>query len=152
MFTKDVETYLTETIVTIRLGVLNQSGWPLVVSLWYIYRNGAIYLATRESARVVEWLRANPKCGFEIASDEPPYCGVRGQARAVIDRGLGKETLYLLLERYLGGTDSSLAQNLISRASNEVAIRLEVENHFTWNFQDRMKDIAGNSVDKICPD
>jgi hypothetical protein len=33
-------------------------------------------------ARILEYLRVEPRCGFEVASDRPPYRGVRGQGVA----------------------------------------------------------------------
>ena len=103
-----------------------------------------------ENARVVSYLRRNPRCAFEVAADEPPYCGVRGQARAEIDPHRGEEILRRLLIRYLGGTDSSLAQWLLSRANQEVAIRLSPVNVFTWDYSQRMQDLAPSTV-KHCP-
>ena len=121
-----------------------------MMSLWYLYEAGNLYCATVEDARVVGYLRRNPRCAFEVAADEPPYCGVRGQARAKIDPSRGAEILRRLLVRYLGNTDSALARWLLSRADKEVAIELRPINAYAWDYSQRMRDLA-QSTDKLCP-
>ena len=152
MFSPELEKYLEQTCVPIRLAVQTETGWPVVLSLWYIYDLGHIYCATQDSARVVGWLKKNDRCAFEIAGDQPPYCGLRGQARAVIEPHNGERILRLLLQRYLSSIDHPLAQNLLRRSDHEVAIRLDPINHFTWNYRERMKNTRNSKVEKPCPD
>lgn len=148
-----VENYLSEVRIPIRLACTTPSGWPVVVSLWYLYEGGQMYCATQQNAKTVSYLRENPQCGFEIAADTPPYCGVRGQGIARIDAGLGATILQRLLARYLGDTENPLAQQLMVRKQTEVAIAIEPVNIFTWNYTDRMKDsLPGQSISKLCPE
>ena len=147
-----IEKYLQETKIPIRLSCLMESGWPTVLSLWYLLEKGSLYCATPESAKVVSYLRAEPRCSFEVASDQPPYCGVRGRAVATIDPDRGVEILERLLFRYLGGINDPLAKNLLGRPGPEVAIRLDPKNFYTWNFTDRMADSLAYQEAKICPD
>ena len=81
-----IEKYLQETKIPIRLSCVMESGWPAILSLWYLFEKGSLYCATPENAKVVSYLHAEPRCSFEVASVQPPYCGVRGRAIAVIDR------------------------------------------------------------------
>jgi nitroimidazol reductase NimA-like FMN-containing flavoprotein (pyridoxamine 5'-phosphate oxidase superfamily) len=148
--TPNIAGFLQEIRIPIRLACNSQAGWPVVISLWYLHEAGNLYCATVEDARVVSYLSQNPRCAFEVAADEPPYCGVRGQARAEIDRSRGEEILRRLLLRYLGGTDNSLAQWLLSRADQEVAIVLRPINVHTWNYSQRMRDLP-RSTEKLCP-
>lgn len=80
MILKQHQSYLEETFIPLRLACIDGGGWPLVVSLWYLYQDGALYCATQADARVVTYLRQNPRCGYEVAADVPPYCGVRGDS------------------------------------------------------------------------
>ena len=126
----------------------------MVMSLWFHYRNGQLFCATQKSARVISYLRNNPRCAFEIAGDLPPYCGVRGQAIAKIDDKIGAKILEQLLARYLGGTDNALAQSLQAKSENEVAIVLKPITVFTWDFSGRMHDVVPsmlNIAKKVCP-
>jgi nitroimidazol reductase NimA-like FMN-containing flavoprotein (pyridoxamine 5'-phosphate oxidase superfamily) len=151
MITPDVEEYLAAVRIPLRLACTTPGGWPVVVSLWYEYRHGRLYCASQEQAKVVSYLRHDPRCAFEVAADQPPYCGVRGQGNVILDESQGPNTLERLLRRYLGGLDTPLAQKLLARRQNEVAIIIEPANLFSWNFTTRMKDSV-TIIDKPCPD
>jgi len=142
--------YLDSMKIPLRLSCTTQSGWPVVVSLWYLFQDDVLKCATQKSARVVAYLEKNPRCGFEIAEDRMPYCGIRGQARASIDVQAGGEVLEKLLTRYLDGVDNPLGEDLLSKQDTEVAIILKPVKVFTWDFSDRMKTVS-TVQDKICP-
>lgn len=145
------QTFLTESKIPLRLSCTTESGWPVVLSLWFLYQENKIYCATQETARVVRYLEHDPRCALEIAGDQMPYCGLRGQARAAIDRVQGPEILEKLLDRYLGGTGSPLAQKLLAKSETEAALILEPVNLFTWDFTPRMKRSLPESHPKVCP-
>jgi hypothetical protein len=151
MMTPETEAYLHEITIPLRLSAVTPAGWPVVMSLWYLYRDGKFYCATRESARIVSYLRQSPRCGFEIAADTPPYCGVRGRGVATINPKIGLHTLKLLLIRYLGGVESPLARRLLARSGTEVAIIIEPVKIFTWDFSERMQGAVEPRSDRICP-
>lgn len=144
--------YFAETKIPLRLACIMESGWPFVLSLWYLYEDGCLYCATPQSAKVVSYLLADPRCSFEIAADLPPYCGVRGRAVAAIDGDRGLEILERLLLRYLGDLDKPLAQNLLRRPGPEVALRITPQSLYTWNFSDRMANSVTGQVTKVCPE
>jgi len=150
--TVPLQNFYEETIIPLRLSCQTPSGWPVVLSLWYLFEAGALYCATPRSARVVEYLRAEPRCAFEVAADHPPYCGVRGQALASIDEQRGLEILERLLLRYTGSVDTPFARNLLNRTVAEVAIRLEPQRVYTWDFSARMAGSAREREQKVCPD
>jgi nitroimidazol reductase NimA-like FMN-containing flavoprotein (pyridoxamine 5'-phosphate oxidase superfamily) len=150
-FTPQTIAYLDAARIPLRLSCVTSSGWPFVLSLWYLHDADRLICATLETARVVEYLRREPRCGFEIAADQPPYCGVRGRAMAAIEPAAGPETLERLVDRYLGGRDNSLARWLLARSQHEVAIVLTPVQVFTWNYQQRMADAMPGAPDRICP-
>lgn len=150
----ELDDFLNKIKIPVRLACTTETGWPVVLSLWYIHHDGHLYCATQESARVVDYLKKDPRCGFEIAEDHPPYCGVRGQAKAIIRKDKGFEILEELLLRYLGTLKHPLAKDLLAKGETEVAIELEPLQIFTWNFSRRMKGIHHLSradSTKICP-
>ncbi len=140
LITNDVAAYLDEMRIPLRLAVVTQSGWPMVLSLWYVLSDGMLWCATQDTARVVRYLRRDPRCGFEVASEQPPYRGVRGQGRATLSPEHGRRILEILLDRYLGGRESSLARRLLARAGREVAIGVAPTRVFTWDYTERMRD------------
>ena len=145
------QTYLESTRIPLRLASRTESGWPINLSMWFLYEDEALYCATSNSARIVRYLEKDPRCAFEVASDLPPYCGVRGQAEGGILPQRGAEILERLLQRYLGGSDNPLAVQLLEKSAEEVAIRLEPVTVHAWNFTDRMRASLPSYEAKPCP-
>ena len=153
MITPAMARYLNDIKIPIRLACVSESGWPVTLSLWYLHENGQLYCATQASALTARYLEREPRCAFEVASDTPPYCGVRGQARAAILPERGIEVLTRLLTRYLGDTDNPLAQRLLSRKAPEVAIRLDPVHVTSWDFRGRMSgSVEGTERRLPCPE
>lgn len=132
---------LLEKKIPIRFSCISKTGWPVILSLWYLQKNGKIYCATQKNAKVVEYLRVNPRCGFEIASEKPPYLGIRGRGKVVLKEDISLEILESLIERYLGNQESSLAKFLLSQKDNEIAIEIIPSKLFSWDYSKRMKDV-----------
>ena len=136
--TAQVNDYLDATVIPIRLSCVDRSGWPRVFSLWYLRRDDQICCSTQEKALIASALAANPRCAFEIAADRPPYRGVRGRGLARVELPPPEDILRLLIQRYLGDEESSLARWLLSRRASEVAIRIVPSYVHSWDYTRRM--------------
>jgi hypothetical protein len=134
----EVASFLVESVIPMRISVETGSGWPLVLSLWFVPDGLDLVGATRPTSTLVRCLERRPRCGFEVAGDSPPYHGVRGRAEVELDRTSGAQTLDRLLTRYLGGVESPLARSLRAVADDEVAIRLRPVALTTWDYRRRM--------------
>jgi nitroimidazol reductase NimA-like FMN-containing flavoprotein (pyridoxamine 5'-phosphate oxidase superfamily) len=134
----EVEQFLRQSRIPLRLACLSGGGAPQLCSLWFLYDEGALWCATRRDARLVSMLRKDSRCAFEVAGDLPPYRGVRGQGRALLSETEGPALLLRLIDRYLDGPDSGFARWLIGRQDNEVAIRIEPAWMTSWDFSRRM--------------
>ncbi|WP_247008163.1 pyridoxamine 5'-phosphate oxidase family protein [Halorientalis litorea] len=134
--------FLTDALVPIRLACHTPSGGLWMLSLWYLYRDDQLCCATANEADVVDFLRADPELAFEVSVNDPPYMGVRGQGTATVEPDDDKVTLEALIDRYLGGTDNSLATRLLAEDREEVVIRIDPTRVSTWDFSDRMDDVA----------
>jgi len=131
--------YLTETTVPLRLACVTNSGWPIVISLWYIYEDGKLYCATHKSAKILRHLRSGHRCAFEVGNNEPPYTGLRGRGVVTLITERGEQMLKKLLPRYLKNVDSPLAKQLLSRSRDEIVIEIEPERIYSWDFTERMR-------------
>jgi hypothetical protein len=136
----EVRQYLEATVIPARIAVNTPAGAPLVLSLWFLPREDSIWCACNRRARVIELLRRDPRCSFEIASELPPYRGVRGQGKAMLDSTEGPAILGDLLARYRIHSGSKLAVMLNKEAANEVAIRIAPDWITSWDFSARMSD------------
>ncbi len=140
LITEEIARYLSEIKIPIRLACITDKGWPLVTSLWFVFMNQKFYCATQKTAKVIEFLSQNPRCGFEIASDQPPYRGVRGKGSVNLSEVMGPKILRILMDRYDIRNDSTLGKFLLSNMKNEIAIEIEPIRTFTWDYSDRMED------------
>jgi len=137
-----VAAFLTDATVPVRVACRTPGGGLWMLSLWYRFDADAerLVCATSAAADVVEYLRDDDGVAFEVSTNDPPYRGVRGNGTATIESDDDKAVLRSLLERYLGGTDSSLAERLLAPERDEVAIRIDPERCYSWDFTERMRD------------
>jgi hypothetical protein len=136
---EQIRQHLRGSVIPIRLASRTRSGFPLVLSLWFTFRDGFVWCAVQRNARVAQHLERDPRCAFEVAADDPPYRGVRGQGHAEIRPAEGEAVLRELIDRYLGDASSDLARWLLGRADREVAIRIQPVRFATWDFTRRMQ-------------
>lgn len=132
--------YLEQTRFPLRLACVGRDGFPRVVSLWYQYHAGSFLCVTHRDAKLTTLLRNNHKVGFEVSPNEPPYHGVRGQGLVSLHETGGEAVLRDNLQSYLGGMDSSLARWLLSRAEEELLVRVDITRMFSWDYRERMAD------------
>ncbi len=135
---RDVDRFLEQTRIPVRLAVNGASGHPVLASLWFIQQGDDIWCATQRDSSIASLLARDARCAFEIAPQERPYHGIRGQALASLHDDRGEEILRRLIERYLGDASSSFASWLLSRAERETAIALAPHTLFSWDYRKRM--------------
>lgn len=85
----EVEAFLAEATVPIRLATHRTDGSLWMVALRYRYRNGSFECATRADADVVRLLRNDAEVAFDVSTNDVPYRGVRGDRGARARRGQG---------------------------------------------------------------
>jgi hypothetical protein len=132
--------FLDGSVIPLRLAAVAPSGWPLVVSLWFVRDGDALLCATQGSSPLVQALAREPRCAFEVAGCEPPYRGVRGRARVTVEPDDGLVTLRRLVERYLGDAEGRFAAWLLGRTTPEVVLRLDPVEVSSWDYRSRMRD------------
>jgi len=112
---------------------------PVVISLWYVCKDGKIYCATQKKAKIISYLQKNPVCGFEIAADKPPYKGIRGDGAVRILNETGAYILDLLIEKYSGEKESKISKFLRNNSKTEVTIEITPQKLFHYDYSKRMK-------------
>lgn len=139
---RQIDQYLAATRLPFRLACVGEDGFPRVVSVWYRYADGVFYCATHRDSHLARLLARNPRVGFEVSTNEPPYHGVRGQGLAELQEAGGADTLRELIDRYLGDSNVSLGRWLMSRAEEELLLRVEVQRFYSWDYRKRMESVA----------
>lgn len=135
---KEIDRFIPDSKIPIRLSFMKSPAIPAVISLWYLCDKDKIYCATQKKAKIVSYLQKNPICGFEIAADKPPYKGIRGEGTIRIKDELGPDVLNLLIKKYLGEKVSKLSEFLRHNSKTEVAIEINPEKIFHYDYSKRM--------------
>ena len=135
-----VAEFLQDVAIPPRLSTHRPDGTLWTVALWYRYDDGAFECATSADADVVRYLRNDPAVAFDVSTNHPPYRGVRGNGRATIAGDDDKAVLRDLIERYLGGRDSPLAERLLDEGRDEVRIRVRPRSIYSWDYTERMAE------------
>ena len=138
----ELKAFLDETTIPMRLAARRGDGSLWLVTLWYRYRDGGFECATGASADIVRFLQDDAEVAFEVSTNDPPYRGVRGNGTAELSPDVDKATLRSLLDRYLGGADSTLAGRLLADDREEVRIRIIPDELYSWDYTDRMRNTA----------
>lgn len=83
------EAILTEDGVLMHVATVDQSGAPLVTTIWFIYEDGTIYFTPRRVSEWLEHIRHEPRVALCITEESVPYrkVVVRGTAQIVHDLG-----------------------------------------------------------------
>jgi hypothetical protein len=137
---EEVAEFLSRAAIPIRVAANTPGGFPVIVSLWFLHEGDELLAAIHRDSRLAKRLGEDSRCGFEIAVNDPPYRGVRGQGEARLERDGARELLERLLVRYLDSTDSSLGRFLLGRADEELVVRLQPSWIASWDYSDRMQD------------
>jgi hypothetical protein len=135
----EICSFLATSTIPLRIATSTTS-YPTLCSVWYTFdeQQGDFLCVSHENSQLVSDLMTNPKCAFEIAPNEPPYCGVRGKAVVTLSKDHALETLSALIPHYLGDTDSGLAKWLIGRSDEEYVLRLTPVQLTSWDYSERM--------------
>ncbi len=71
----ETERFLESSTVPLRVACRTPDDEPWLLSLWYLYRDGALWCATGADADVVRYLRHDDGVAFEASTNHPPYRG-----------------------------------------------------------------------------
>lgn len=136
--TDQIQDFLRDARIPVRIACNGASGFPMLASLWFVPEGGKLWCATQRGSSVAALLRRDPHCAFEVSVENPPYRGVRGSGIATLSDDRGEEILRVVIERYLGSADSTLAKFLLSRVAQETAVAIEPATLVSWDYQERM--------------
>jgi len=127
----------SERIVVV--STIGRRGWPHSMPLWYVPRDGEIWVYTYAKSQKVRNLERDPRATLMIDTGHE-YGELRGveiEAEAEIHRDLDTvfELVKELTSRYAGGAavDEETAATLKNQARKRVAIRFEPRRLATWD-------------------
>ena len=134
----EIEEHLIVTNLPLRLAVNSPTGWPMVVSLWFVYDKGNLFCATKRQARIASSIAKSSRCAFEVARETAPYFGVRGQGVASISSENAPEMLERLANRYISKDRAQFKKWLLKSSEDEVVISIRPVAFHSWDYRKRM--------------
>jgi PPOX class probable F420-dependent enzyme len=138
--TDDEQRELLESERVVTVASLGQNGWPHLMPLWYVLRDGEIWVYTYAKSQKVRNLERDPRATLLVETGHE-YAELRGvmiEADAYVNRehDLVLEVAKQLTLRYADGLDSiegDAAEALASQARKRVAIRFVARRTATWD-------------------
>ncbi len=137
---QEITDFLTESILNIHLGTIDDKGHPNVHPAWYYYNptNGKLYSETSKNAKKTNNLRKNKNVYFCIDKPNPPYKGVRGKGIVDIyeDISFNLPIAEKILIKYLGTLEHPMSKSLINAQKEGQSVVLEITPQYfsTWDY------------------
>ena len=130
---QEIKDFLTESVLNVHLGTVDNRGHPNVHPAWYYYNtsNGRLYVETSKNAKKTDNLRKNKNV-------YPPYKGVRGKGTVDLheDIGFNLPIAEKILVRYLGTLEHPMSKSLIEAQKGGQSVMLEITPQYfsTWDY------------------
>jgi PPOX class probable F420-dependent enzyme len=136
---EDEQRGLIESERIVVVSTLGPRGWPHSMPLWYVPRDGEIWIYTYAKSQKVRNLERDPRATLllETGHEYGELRGVEIEAEAEIHRD--SKTVFELAKdltsRYAGGAqvDEAAAEALRAQARKRVAVRFEPKRVATWD-------------------
>jgi PPOX class probable F420-dependent enzyme len=136
---RDEQRELIESERIVVVSTIGRRGWPHSMPLWYVPRDGELWIYTYAKSQKVRNLERDPRATLvvETGHEYGELRGVEIEAEAQIHRDhdtvfeLAKE----LTARYAGGAqvDEAQAEALRTQSRKRVAVRFEPKSVATWD-------------------
>ncbi len=136
MTLEEVEAFLAEQRVVV-CATNGRQGWPHLMPLWYLVRDGELWAWTYAKSQKVRNLERDPRATLEIETGEQ-YHELRGvmiEARGEIHRELELVAEFGagLFQRYGGGNGPEFLEVIRAQAAKRVALQFVPQRIATWD-------------------
>jgi PPOX class probable F420-dependent enzyme len=120
------------------VATIGRDGWPHLMPLWYVVRDGEPWATTYAKSQKVRNLERDPRCTLQVEAGDR-YDDLRGlmlkaEARLEHDPAVVEEVEHAVFLRYHGREpDAAEAAGLARQASKRVALRFAVRERASWD-------------------
>jgi PPOX class probable F420-dependent enzyme len=123
---------------TVTCATLGRDGWPHLMPLWYVVREGELWSWTYAKSQKVRNLARDPRCTLQVEAGDS-YDRLRGvmlKAECVLHRELATVTTLgeEIAVRYGGAPlDVDARAYVANQAAKRVALQFQVRDSATWD-------------------
>lgn len=127
---------------TMSVATLDPDGWPHLVAMWFVVRDGAVHFWTYGKSRKAVNLRRDPRltCLVETGEryDELRGVSLTGRGVLITDTAAVEELGLAITARYAGPPPAgpegdAVRAGVAAQARKRVGVRVEVERAATWD-------------------
>jgi nitroimidazol reductase NimA-like FMN-containing flavoprotein (pyridoxamine 5'-phosphate oxidase superfamily) len=129
--------FLQNEVHLLRIGIVDNDGYPLVHPVWFVYENEKFLIVSERNSAKVKILNKNNKVYFVVdnVTEENGPIGVRGRgvAKIIDDSNYAQEVMRKLILRYMRSLERPIAKKLMESAKSDSVV-IEVYPKFlgTW--------------------
>ena len=121
---------------TVICATVGRDGWPHLMPLWYVVRNGSLWAWTYAKAQKTRNLERDPRATLQVEAGET-YDQLRGvmlECDVAVHRDVGDVTRFGLdlFARY-GGVDGGVRKMIDAQAPKRVALQFVERRRATWD-------------------
>ena len=120
------------------LTTINADGTPLQTPVWYLYRDGLIYIRTNSKSGKVRNIRRDPRVSLCVQDERPPYRGVTVKGTASVQPEQ-PELSSRMSRHYLGAIAGFFYLRLRNRQEIEddpdAIVVIEPQGRYGWDYQ-----------------
>ena len=136
MSEEELETFLAGQRV-VSCATIGRDGWPHVMPLWYLPRDGSLWVWTYAASQKVRNLERDPRATLVVEAGEryEELRGVMIKARAVIERDpdLVSALALALYARYYDEVPHEVRQTVARQAPKRVGVRFDEHSRASWD-------------------
>ncbi len=146
MTADETTAFLDEPGHLLRVGTVDGAGQPLVVPIWFLYRDGQLLFTPRARAEWFAHLRENPKIGCTVDESQGLMRKVvgRGEARLLHDVGNDDEWRDIYRDITMRYVPEEFGEAYLADTHDEpralVALDLAAADVATWRMPGRGED------------
>lgn len=133
---KQMIDFLEREKVMMRLGMVDEDGYPMVHPVWFAYEDGSLWAVVERTSRKARVLRKNTKVYFTIDKSAYPPKGVRGRGSALLieDDSLALKVTKKHLLKYHGTIDDDYARGFLDSPHELVIVKVSPIYLATWDY------------------
>lgn len=137
----EIAAFLDERL-TMSVATLDPDGWPHLVAMWYVMRDGDVHFWTYAKSRKAVNLRRDPRVTCMVESgeryDQLRGLSIAGRGVLIEDTQLVTDIGMAISERYygeaaVGEQRDALRAGVEAQAPKRVGVRIEVERLASWD-------------------
>lgn len=128
----EVDQFLRESRIPLKLGTIDDQGDPVIHPLWYYYEQERLYLITASNSRKMKNASRAGLVYFCVDTEAPPYKGVKGKGilARIDDREKALKLGEKIVTKYMGSLDNPLGRFLMGRLQDGRETLLEITPRF----------------------